>query len=91
MLTRDYLRNLALDPDEAIKRRNNFIKKEVDTALFNIKICASKRHSKYRINTSVYSSNETIHTGVLESLRSHLPDSTITVDVLGNGIVINWS
>ena len=91
MFTRHYLRNLALDPAEAIKRRDNYIKKEVDSALYNIKVNASKRITKYRINTSLYSSKEDIHTGVLESLRSHLPDSTITVDVLGNGIVINWA
>lgn len=88
MLTRTYLRNLSL---EQIERSNNIIKKTVETALYNIKISAIKRHTKYRIDTSLYSSNEIIHAGVLESLRSHLPDSTITVDVLGNGIVIKWA
>jgi hypothetical protein len=91
MLTRDYLRNLALDPEEVIKRRDKYIRKEVENALYNIKINAAKRITKYRINTCLYSTKTDIHTGVLESLRSHLPDSTITVDVLGNGILVNWS
>ena len=91
MLTRDYLRNLALPPEEVIKRRDEIIRKEVSNALHHIQVCATKRLTKYRVNTIEYSSKREIHTGVLNGLKEHLPDSTITVDVLGNCIVVNWA
>jgi len=90
-LTRDYLQSLALDPYEVQRKRNDFIDKELHSALYQIVQYAKARRTNYRIVTTSRLFTPDVVWGLLNALRTHLPDCTIREDALGNGIVIDWS
>ena len=90
-LTRDYLRNLHVDREEHERKRNIIIKREINNTLEQIKRLAERRRTSYTVNTIPYHLKPDIIQDIYKGLLLHLPDSTITVDTLGNGIHINWS
>jgi len=91
VLTRDYLRNLHVGKEENDKRRLAFVKREVAAALAAIKDLAAKRRTRYSVSTLSFSTKPEYITDIYNGLRTHLPDSKIVIDTLGNAISVDWA